>query len=351
MVFNSLDFLFFFPIVVLLYFLLPKRIRYVWLLISSYYFYMCWNVEYAFLLLLSTIITYSCGLLIELVNKSSGNAARVKLWKTICLTLSILFNCLILFFFKYYDFVFENVREIFCFAGVYINVPKWDVLLPVGISFYTFQTMGYIIDVYRNDIYAEKNFIKYALFVSFFPQLVAGPIERSKNLLTQLSKPTNFNVQNVRCGLFTMAYGLFLKMVVADRIAMTINPILSNYVNMHGMVILMCIILFSFQIYCDFHGYTQIAIGAAQILGYHLQENFNAPYFSGSVKEFWRNWHISLTSWFTDYIYIPLGGNRKGKFRTYINTMIVFLVSGVWHGADWNYILWGGGKWSIYCHK
>ena len=196
--------------------------------------------------------------------------------------------------------------------------------------------------MYRNDTKAEKNFAKYALFVSFFPQLVAGPIERSTNLLRQINKPTHFNVENARYGLLTMAYGLFLKMVVADNIAHTIDPVFQDYGNYHGMIIVMCIILFAFQIYCDFHGYTQIAIGSARILGFHLQENFKAPYLSGSIKEFWRNWHISLTSFFTDYLYIPLGGNRKGRLRKYINTMAVFLASGLWHGASWAFVLWGG---------
>ncbi len=226
--------------------------------------------------------------------------------------------------------------------GFTLNIPAFDILLPVGISFYTFQALGYTIDVYRGDIYAEKNILKYALFVSFFPQLVAGPIERSKNLLKQINRPVLFNIENVRYGLFTMAYGLFLKLVMADRIAIIIDPILENYESYHGMIIAMCIVLFAFQIYCDFHGYTQIAIGSAKVLGYDLQENFNSPYLAINIKDFWRRWHISLTTWFTDYIYIPLGGNRKGKARKYINTIFVFLCSGLWHGASWAYVTWGG---------
>lgn len=338
MLFNSLNYLIFLPIVILINFLLPQRIRYIWLLIASYYFYMCWNAKYALLILFSTCVTYLSGIIIEYIKKT-GNAVRRK---KVCVVVCFAANLFVLFFFKYFDFIFINLNIVLNEFGLYLKQPDFDILLPVGISFYTFQALGYIIDVYRDDIYAEKNFLKYALFVSFFPQLVAGPIERSKNLLKQINMPTYFNVQNVRYGLFTMAYGLFLKIVIADKIAIIIDPILSDYTNKNGMQILLCIILFSFQIYCDFHGYTQIAIGTAKIFGYSLQENFKAPYLAGNIKEFWRNWHISLTSWFTDYLYIPLGGNRKGKIRKYVNTMIVFLCSGLWHGASWGYVTWGG---------
>ena len=226
--------------------------------------------------------------------------------------LSLLINLGILFFFKYFDFVFENLNALCSHAGIILNRPAFDVLLPVGISFYTFQALGYTIDVYRGEIPAEKNFLRYALFVSFFPQLVAGPIERSKNLLRQLSQPPVFRVDNFRYGLLTIAYGLVLKLVIADRIAVIIDPVLADYANSRGMHLILCIILFAFQIYCDFHGYTQIAIGSAKLLGYDLQENFRAPYLASNIKEFWRRWHISLTSWFTDYLYIPLGGSRCG---------------------------------------
>lgn len=220
--------------------------------------------------------------------------------------------------------------------------PAIDVLLPVGISFYTFQALGYTIDVYRGEIGAEKNFFRYALFISFFPQLVAGPIERSKNLLSQLRQPPVFQVENVRYGLLTMAYGLVLKLVIADRIAVIIDPVLAAYETSRGMHLILCVVLFAFQIYCDFHGYTQIAIGSAKLLGYDLRENFRAPYLAANVKEFWRRWHISLTSWFTDYLYIPLGGSRRGQLRTCLNLLFVFLCSGLWHGASWSYVLWGG---------
>ena len=341
MAFNSLDFLIFFPIVILIYFIIPQKIRYIWLLISSYYFYMCWDARYALLILFSTTATYLCGLLLQ-YSGSSWDAVQKRRIDKLYLSLCVIVNLGILFFFKYFDFAFSSLQFFFGKIGIQLNNPEFDMLLPVGISFYTFQSLGYIIDVYRGHIKAEKNFGKYALFVSFFPQLVAGPIERSTNLLRQINKPTHFNVENARQGLFTMAYGLFLKMVVADNIAHIIDPIFLDYEKYHGMIIVMCMILFAFQIYCDFHGYTQIAIGSAKILGFHLQENFRAPYLAGNIKEFWRNWHISLTSFFTDYLYIPLGGNRKGTFRKYVNTLIVFLASGLWHGASWAFVLWGG---------
>lgn len=219
---------------------------------------------------------------------------------------------------------------------------SWNIVLPVGISFYIFQALGYLIDVYREEFEVEKSFSKYATFVSFFPVMLSGPIERAKNLLKQINKSVAFEVENVRSGLVTFAWGLFLKLVVADRIAVFINPMFTEYSKYDGMTLLLAVILYSFQIYCDFLGYSKMAEGTALILGYRLQLNFNSPYYALSVQEFWRRWHISLTSWFRDYLYISLGGNRKGKIRKYINTMIVFLTSGLWHGAGWKYIVWGG---------
>lgn len=342
MLFNSLHFLVFFPIVVLLYFAFPQKVRYIWLLIASYYFYMCWNAKYVLLLVFSTLVTYIGGLLIEYIKKRRWKETTVVCWKKIVVAFSFAANMSVLFFFKYFDFVFDNVNVVLHYAGIELNKPEIDILLPIGISFYMFQSLSYTVDVYRNEIYAERNILKYALFLSFFPQLVAGPIERSKNLLKQISIPTVFCVQSARHGLLAMAYGLILKMVIADRIAEIIDPILSHYDYYNGMILLACIVLFAFQIYCDFHGYTQIAIGSAEILGFHLQENFNAPYLAPNIKSFWRRWHISLTSWFTDYLYISLGGNRKGRLRKHINTLIVFLSSGLWHGAAWGYVIWGG---------
>ncbi len=299
-------------------------------------------MEYASLILFSTCTTYISAQVIAKIRKRSNNNIKKITIEKISLIICIIINLCILFFFKYFNFIFINLSLLFNKVGLQLPSAQFDIILPVGISFYTFQAIGYIIDVYRGEIKAEKNFLKYALFVSFFPQLVAGPIERSKNLLKQFEHPTYFNVDNARLGLFTMAYGLFLKMVVADNIGNIIDPILANYHEHHGMVVVTCIVLFAFQIYCDFHGYTQIAIGGAKVLGFTLQENFKSPYLAKNVKEFWRNWHISLTSWFTDYLYIILGGNRKGKIRKYFNTIVTFLISGLWHGASWAFVVWGG---------
>lgn len=318
MLFNSTQFLIFFPIVVLLYYVIPKKFRYIWLLISSYYFYMGWNPRYALLLLFSTAVTYVSGLLL-------GKANTIKI-KNLIVAASFALNLSVLGFFKY--------TKMF--------VPDFDIILPVGISFYTFQALSYTMDVYRGEIYAEKNFFRYALFVSFFPQLVAGPIERSKNLLRQLAEPKSFDYDRARSGVFLMLWGYFLKVVLADRIAIFVDTAYGNIDQRGGWFLIIATILFAVQIYCDFYGYSVIAIGAAKILGIGLMENFKAPYLSGTVSEFWRRWHISLTSWFKDYLYIPLGGSRKGKLRKYINQMIVFLVSGLWHGADLSFVIWGG---------
>ena len=334
MLFNSMDYLMFFPIVLMVYFLLPVRIRYVWLLIASYYFYTCWYAKHAVILLFCTMVTYVGGLLIGMVFNNT-------LLKKLCVAGCIIINIAILVYFKYRGFIFDNLSTLSALTKINIFVPKTQYTLPIGISFYTFQAMGYLIDVYRGQTKAEKNFLKYALFVSFFPQLVAGPIERSGNLLKQIHVPTKFNADRARDGLLTIAYGLFIKVVIADNIAAIIDPIFREYDTRNGTVLFMATVLFAFQIYCDFEGYTKIAIGSAKILGFTLMDNFAAPYMAGSVKEFWDRWHISLTSWFRDYLYIPLGGNRKGKLRKYINTLIVFGVSGLWHGAGWHYVVWG----------
>ncbi len=331
MLFNSFDFLIFFPAVVLAYFLIPQKVRYLWLLAASYYFYMCWNPKYVLLLLFSTMVTYLGGLAIE----------RFQAKKTF-LSLTVIANLTVLFAYKYFDFAIDNLNWILGKFHIQAIEPGFDILLPVGISFYTFQALGYTIDVYRREIYAEKNFFKYALFVSFFPQLVAGPIERSKNLLKQVSEKHTFDYERMRKGLLIMLWGYFLKLVVADRAAIFVNAVYGDYASYGGVYIVVATLLFAVQIYCDFAGYSTIARGAALVMGFRLMENFEAPYFAGSVVEFWRRWHISLSGWFRDYLYIPLGGNRKGKWRKQLNTMIVFLVSGLWHGASWNYVVWGG---------
>lgn len=271
-----------------------------------------------------------------------GTTSENKFWLKVCVGISFALNLCLLFYFKYFEFALANLNRIFRATGFQMSIPKFDILLPVGISFYIFQALGYTVDVYRREIKAEKNFLRYALFVSFFPQLVAGPIERSKNLLKQVNKPTYFNVENARAGLLTMAYGLFMKVVVADRLAGIIDPVFNEWSEQSGMNLLVATILFAIQIYCDFEGYSQLAIGCARVLGFHINQNFDTPYLCTSVKGFWKRWHMSLTSWFRDYLYIPLGGNRKGTFKKCINIIIVFLVSGLWHGASWHYVIWGG---------
>lgn len=337
MLFNSFEFLFFFPIVLLVYYIIPKKIKYLWLLAASYYFYMCWNARYALLILASTIVTYISGVLIEKAHSS----IRLKKW---IVAGSFLINLGILFYYKYFNFILDSVSRLAGKFHVQLNMPVIDVLLPVGISFYTFQALSYTVDIYRGEIKAEKNFFRYALFVSFFPQLVAGPIERSKNLLTQIQNiPVNckFNWERVSHGLTVMLWGLFTKMVIADRIAIFVDSVFNNYTQYGTVELSLAAMGFAVQIYCDFSGYSSIAIGSASILGFDLMENFEAPYFSASIKEFWRRWHISLSTWFRDYIYIPLGGNRKGKIRKWINLLVTMGVSGLWHGANWSYVAWG----------
>ncbi len=342
MLFNSLDFLIFFPIVVLIYFAIPSKAKNLWLLIASYYFYMCWNAKYALLILASTVITYVSGLLIEKIKHMDIEFVKQVKFKKWVVAFSFLLNLGILFYFKYINFAFITLSRIFSKVHIQLNAPVFDIILPVGISFYTFQALSYTMDVYRDEIYAEKNFFRYALFVSFFPQLVAGPIERSKNLLIQLATPKKFQFANFREGLLLMLWGFFLKIVLADRIALFVDTVYGEYAKYSGYYLILATVLFAIQIYCDFSGYSTIAMGTAKVFGITLMENFDAPYLSTSVTAFWRKWHISLTSWFKDYLYIPLGGSRKGKFRKYINKMIVFLVSGAWHGADFSYIAWGG---------
>jgi len=343
MYFNSLHFLVFFPIVVLVYYIIPKKAKQLWLLAASYYFYMCWNAKYVLLILFSTAVTYLSGRLIGSINGNALlNKSKGMTYKKLVVAGSFIINLLILFFFKYANFVSDILNDVFLWMHIDMHIPAVDVLLPVGISFYTFQALSYTMDVYREDIYPEKSFINYALFVSFFPQLVAGPIERSKNLLTQLNTCKPFNFYKFRDGFLLMIWGFFLKIVLADRIAIYVDTIYGDINAYPGWYLVVATLLFAIQIYCDFGGYSTIAMGAAEILGIELMENFNAPYLSLSVAEFWRRWHVSLSSWFKDYLYIPLGGSRKGKVRKQINKMIVFLVSGLWHGANMTYVIWGG---------
>ncbi len=333
MLFNSFDFLLFFPAVTLVYFVIPHKVRYLWLLVASYYFYMSWNPKYAVLIATSTVITFLSGILIE-----KAKTVNAKKW---CVAGSFVSNLAILFFFKYFNFASDLLEATITRLGISYDVPSLSLLLPVGISFYTFQALSYTLDVYRGDLKAEKNIAKYALFVSFFPQLVAGPIERSKNLLPQFNEVHNFDFDRMKSGLQLMLWGLFQKMIIADRSAIFVNEVYNNIGAYNGIVIFFATVLFAFQIYCDFAGYSNIAIGAARVMGFKLMQNFNSPYFAISIPDFWKRWHISLTSWFRDYLYIPLGGNRKGTFRKYLNTAIVFVVSGLWHGARLNFVAWG----------
>lgn len=341
MLFNSTGFLIFLPIVVLGYYIIPEKGKKMWLLLASYFFYMCWNAKYALLILTSTVVTYFCGVFLEKV-KTMDIAEDEKIKrKKLVMVISLVINLGILAYFKYTNFFLSLADGVFNAFHINLNVPTFDIMLPVGISFYTFQAVGYTVDVYRDDIYAEKNFITYALFVSFFPQLVAGPIERSKNLIKQLSVSHKFNYEYFTEGILLMIWGFFCKLVLADRVAVYLDNVLFNYNTFPGTYVFIAVLLVNIQVYCDFYGYSLIATGAAKMLGVHLMENFDAPLLSRTITELWRRWHISLTSWFTDYLYKPLGGSRKGIVRKYLNIMVIFLASGLWHGASLNYVAWG----------
>jgi len=334
MVFNSLSFLIFFPVVALAYFLLPRRVRPAWLLAASYYFYMCWNAQYALLIATSTLVTFACGLAIPL--------GKTKAAKKLVMAAGLGVNLGILGFFKYYGFFADILSRALGAVGVGLHLPAFDVLLPVGISFYTFQALGYMLDVYFGKIAPEKNLLRYALFVSFFPQLVAGPIERSENLLRQVNEDHDFDFGRARDGMLIMMLGFFEKLVVADRASMYVNAVYDNWQFASGWQIALATAAFAFQIYGDFGGYSHIAIGAAKVMGFELMDNFRQPYFAVSVRDFWHRWHISLSTWFRDYLYIPLGGSRRGRVRAMVNTMITFIVSGLWHGASLSFVAWGG---------
>lgn len=336
MLFNSIAFLVFFPIVCILYFLIPSshlRIRNLFLLVASYCFYMNWEPVYALLILTSTIITYLGAIGID---HFSSKTKR----KTF-LVIGITLNLIILFLFKYYNFAASNIDVFLHASGLGIDVPKFKFLLPVGISFYTFQALGYLIDVYQGETQVERDFFSYALFVSFFPQLVAGPIERSNNLLPQFKEKHQFDYDRIMDGLRMMLWGYFLKLALAERCGIYVDYVFDNLSGHNGGSMLLASLLFPFQIYGDFAGYSLIAIGTAKVLGFRLMENFHRPYFSTSVSEFWHRWHISLSTWLRDYVYFPLGGSRVGIIRSYFNLFITFVVSGIWHGANWTFLCWG----------
>ena len=333
MIFNSFEFLIFYPLVLLLYFVLPKCCKWPVLLAASYFFYMYWNPSLIFLILFTTAVSFVSAIIIE----KTENKRRKKFWLAVTLITSLGG----LFFFKYFNFLADSAVSIWNLFGGEADFIALKLILPVGISFYTFQTLSYVIDVYRGEIKAERHFGWYALFVSFFPQLVAGPIERPDNLLPQLKANHKLEADNAFVGLQKMAIGFFKKIVVADLIAEFVNAVYNNPAESTGLGIIIASVLFSVQIYCDFSGYTDIAIGCARIMGIRLMQNFDRPYRARTIKEFWARWHISLSTWFRDYLYIPLGGNRCSKARHYFNLFLVFFVSGLWHGASWTFVIWG----------
>ncbi len=335
MLFNSLSFAVFLPIVCLLFWLVPQRKRWIVLLLSSYYFYMSWNVKYVVLILFTTVVSYVTAILIEKAEKKKA--------KLILALAAVVASLSVLFVFKYFNFAFATLVRVCNMISIPLQPFTLQLMLPVGISFYTFQTLSYVLDVYYGKVAAEKHFGKYATFISFFPQLVAGPIERTDHLLTQINqKEYKFRYDNASYGLKLMAWGFFKKLVIADNLAVYVDQIFEDVHYYHGFCMVLAILFFTLQIYCDFSGYSDIAIGCARLFDVELMTNFKSPYFSNSIREFWTRWHISLSTWFRDYVYIPLGGNRVSKFRNCVNVMVTFLVSGLWHGAAFTYVIWGG---------
>lgn len=335
MLFNSIDFAIFFPLVFLLYWIVAKNLtlRNILILVASYVFYGWWDWRFLFLIFISSAVDFIVG---KQIHKTE-NAKK----KHFYLLISLLVNLGFLFYFKYTNFFIETFVDSFRLFGKELEVSTLNIILPVGISFYTFQTLSYTIDIYRNQLKPTKDPLAFFAFVAFFPQLVAGPIERASHLLPQFYKTYKFNYNQIKSGLLLMGFGLFKKMVIADRLAILVNQVYNNPTEHKGIDIIIATVFFAFQIYCDFSGYSDIAIGAARTMGFDLMKNFDSPYLSKSITEFWRRWHISLSTWFRDYVYIPLGGSREGKYKTYVNLFIVFLVSGLWHGAAMTFVIWG----------
>lgn len=337
MIFNSLVFLIFFPVVFFIYWSIPARfvrIQNILLLLASYFFYGWWDWRFLSLIAFSTIVDYFLGIAIH----EQKEQKKRKLF----LVLSLCTNLGLLGFFKYFNFFIDSWVSAWNAIGYDMPYGTLNIILPVGISFYTFQTMSYSIDIYRKELTPTRNFVAFATFVSLFPQLVAGPIERASNLIPQILVKRGWNYERFKDGIFQIAVGFFRKVVVADSIGVIIDGIYNNPEIHNASSILMAIVLYSFQIYFDFSGYSDIAIGTAKLLGFDFKRNFNLPYFSSSITEFWRRWHISLSSWLRDYLYIPLGGNRNGVFKQYRNLFITMLLGGLWHGSSWNFVIWGG---------
>jgi len=332
MLFNSIEFAIFFPIVVALFYILPQRWRVHLLLGASCIFYMAFIPAYIAILFVTILIDYVAGIYIE---RSEGKRKKA------LLLVSIVSTCTVLAVFKYMNFLTSSFSGLAGLFGWHLSNAAVNIILPVGLSFHTFQSLSYVVEVYRGNQKAERNFVVYATYVMFFPQLVAGPIERPQNLLHQFREWHRVNYVNITSGLKRMAWGFFKKLVVADRLALYVNDVYGSPRSHNGLQLSIGTLFFAYQIYCDFSGYSDIAIGAAQVLGFKLMENFRTPYHSLSVSEFWRRWHISLSTWFKDYVYIPLGGRRVGPVRYAINILITFGISGLWHGASWTYVWWG----------
>ena len=333
MLFTSFEFIIFFIIVYILYRKLDHKKQNLMLLISSYFFYGSWDWRFLSLILSSTVIDYFCGL--KIYNATQENYRKVFLF------ISLFFNLSFLSIFKYFNFFSTNFQSLLALFGLHSSILTLNIILPVGISFYTFQTLSYSIDIYRKKLRPERNFLDFALFVSFFPQLVAGPIERASRLLPQITTPRKITRKNIEEGLFYVFWGYFLKVVLADNMAFISNQVFSKTGIIPGGEALFGVYAFAFQIFGDFAGYSFIAIGISKLMGFHLMTNFLFPYFVKTPSEFWQNWHISLSTWLRDYLYIPLGGNKKGKLLTYRNLFLTMLLGGLWHGAGWTFIIWG----------
>ncbi len=335
MLFNSFQFAYFFAALLPVYWLLRNHLR--WqnflLLSAGYYFYACWNPKFLSLLILSTVMDYACGIAVDRIEAPAKRKSFV--------ALSMALNLGMLGYFKYYNFFAESLQLALARVGLEVPLAQLNVLLPIGISFYTFQSMSYVIDVYRKDIKPTTNLIEFATFVSFFPHLVAGPIMRPTTLLPQVANPRRFDVGRFYEGSYLIFWGLTKKVVVADNLATIVNDLFGRWETIDGGLALLAIYAFAFQIYCDFSGYTDVARGVAKCLGFELSLNFNLPYFAANPKDFWARWHISLSTWLRDYLYIPLGGNRGGKSRLYRNLMLTMIIGGLWHGAAWTFVLWG----------
>lgn len=331
MLFNSIEFLVFLPVVVWVFYQLTPEARQVWLLLVSYVFYWCWSIPWSLLLVLSTILNYGSA---RGISASADHPRR----KAVILAAAVALNLAVLALFKYEPFIAEVGTSLIGNRPW----PQLDLILPMGISFYTFQLIGYVVDVYRGHVAAERSILRVALFVSFFPQLVAGPIERAGHLMEQLSATQAFSWDNVRWGLSRVVAGLVKKVFIADSMALIVGEAYGNPTEVSGFRLLVATYAFAVQIYCDFSAYSDIAIGSARMLGIRLMENFNAPYLALSIRDFWRRWHISLSAWLRDYLFIPLGGSRRGGTRTYVNLMLTMLLGGLWHGAGWNWVVWGG---------